>query len=141
MPQKFANGGAPSDLAAAIAAAINPLIQTQLDEARVQDLIDAKMQDLGSYIEAKLQERLTVHTFEIKRPDGITINVGRQHKQFVELLSWVEAGCFPLLREQGRMSRFCATSRHCFAKPSPVIHSVRTLPGLTAATARSSRLP
>ena len=52
---------------------------------------------MTSYIEAKLQERQTVHTFEIKRPDGTTINVGRQHKQFFELLSWIEAGCFPFL--------------------------------------------
>ena len=46
VPAKFANGnGQQPDLAAAIAAAINPLLQSQLDEDRVQELIDAKMAD------------------------------------------------------------------------------------------------
>ena len=31
------------------------------------------------------------------RPGGDTINVGRTHRQFKELLAWVDAGCFPFL--------------------------------------------
>jgi hypothetical protein len=60
-------------------------------------LIDAKMADLATFVEAKLAERQTVTTFEVKRPDGTSVNVGRTHQQFEELLSWVEAGCYPFL--------------------------------------------
>jgi cobaltochelatase CobS len=94
VPAKFANGSQP-DLAAAIAAAINPLLQTQLDETRVLELIDAKMAEIASYVEAKLAQNVV--TFEVKRPDGTRINVGRTHRQFGELLAWVDAGCFPFL--------------------------------------------
>ena len=96
VPGKFANGN-QADLASVIAAAINPLLQSQLDEARVQELIDAKMAEICSYVEAKLAERNVVQTFEVKRPNGTTINVGRTHRQFGELLAWVDAGCFPFL--------------------------------------------
>ena len=41
VPEKFANGAAP-DLASAIAAAIQPMLQTQLDEARVLELLDGQ---------------------------------------------------------------------------------------------------
>ena len=41
-----------------IAAAINPLLQSQLDEARVQELIDAKMAEIASYVEAKLAQNI-----------------------------------------------------------------------------------
>jgi hypothetical protein len=51
VPSKFANGAQP-DLAAAIATAINPLLQTQLDENRVLALIDTKMAEIGSCVEA-----------------------------------------------------------------------------------------
>ena len=99
VPAKFANGnGQPAaDLAVAIAAAINPLIQGQLDEERVRELIDARMADVTSLIEARLAERAIVKTFEVQRPDGTSINVGRTHRQFEELLSWVDAGCYPFL--------------------------------------------
>ena len=33
----------------------------------------------------------------MQRPDGTSINVGRTHRQFEELLSWVDAGCYPFL--------------------------------------------
>ena len=58
VPAKFANGnGSQQDLAVAIAAAINPLLQTQLDEERVRELIDARVADLATFVEAKLAER------------------------------------------------------------------------------------
>ena len=95
-PARFANGNG-SDLAVAIAAAINPLLQAQLDEQRVLELIDGKMADISAFVEAKLSERQTVTTFEVHRPDGTKINVGRTHRQFEELLSWVDAGCYPFL--------------------------------------------
>ena len=98
VPAKFANGnGSPPDLALAIAAAINPLLQAQLDEERGRELIDAKMTDLATFVEAKLAERAIVRTFEVQRPDGSRINVGRTHRQFEEVLSWVDAGCYPFL--------------------------------------------
>ena len=31
--------------------------------------------------------RTVVQTFEIKRPDGTSLNMGRQHRQFPELLA------------------------------------------------------
>jgi len=49
VPAKFANGN-QADLAAVLAAAINPLLQSQLDEARVHEIIDAKMAEIASYV-------------------------------------------------------------------------------------------
>lgn len=83
VPAKFSNGHQP-DLAAAIAAAINPLLHTQLDESRVQEIVEEKVASLAAFVEAKLQG--TVHTFEVKRPDGPTVNVGRQHEAFPQLV-------------------------------------------------------
>src|SRR5688572_18916156 len=88
VPARFANGSG-SDLAVAIAAAINPLLQAQLDEARVMELIEARVAEVATFIEAKLAERANITTFEVHRPDGSRINVGRTHRQFEELLSWV----------------------------------------------------
>ena len=89
VPAKFANGnGSHPDLALAVAAAINPLLQAQLDEERVMELIEARVAELATLVEAKLNERQTVTTFEVHRPDGTTINVGRTHRQFEELLSY-----------------------------------------------------
>src|SRR5215213_6103839 len=52
VPTKFANGnGAHSDLAAVLAAAINPLLQAQLDEERVRELIDGRMADVAALVE------------------------------------------------------------------------------------------
>jgi hypothetical protein len=99
VPAKFAggNGSQSADLAVAIAAAINPLLQAQLDEERVRELIDARMTDITAFVEAKLAERQTVATFEVRRPDGTAVNVGRTHRQFPELMAWVECGCYPFL--------------------------------------------
>jgi hypothetical protein len=98
VPAKFANGnGHNGDLALAIAAAINPLLQAQLDEERVRELIDAKLADVTAFVEAKLAEQVAVTTFEVHRPDGTRVNVGRTHRQSEELLSWVDAGCAPFL--------------------------------------------
>jgi len=102
VPAPFANGNAP-DLAQAIAAAINPLLQAQLDEQRVMELIEARVAELATFVEAKLAER--VNTFEVHRPDGSRINVGRTHRQFEELLSWVDAGCSPFLIGPQALSR------------------------------------
>ena len=55
----------------------------------------AMLSDLMALVETKLAER--VKTFEVQRPDGTRVNVGRTHRQFEELLSWVDAGCFPFL--------------------------------------------
>ena len=97
-PARVANGNGPNgDLAAVIAAAINPLLQAQLDEERVSELIDAKLAEVTTFVEAKLAEREVVRTFEVQRPDGSRINVGRTHRQFEEVLAWVDAGCFPFL--------------------------------------------
>jgi cobaltochelatase CobS len=97
VPAKFANGTGQQDLAVAIAAAINPLLQAQLDEGRVMEMIEERVAELSSFIEAKLAERQTITTFEVHRPDGTRINVGRTHRQLEELLSWVDAGCWPFL--------------------------------------------
>jgi integrase len=43
------------DLAVAIAAAINPLIQGQLDEERVRKLIDARMADVTALIDRNVR--------------------------------------------------------------------------------------
>ena len=94
VPAKAAQSGTP-DLALAIAAAINPLLQTQLDENRVHEIIEGRLHDLTSYLESRLSER--VQAIEVKRPNGTTVNVGRQHRQFGELLAWVDAGCWPFL--------------------------------------------
>ena len=94
----FANGnGHNGDLALAIAAAINPLLQAQLDEERVHEIVNAKMADLTAFVEAKLAERQVVRILEVRRPDGTSVNVGRTHRQFEELLSWVEVGCWPFV--------------------------------------------
>ncbi len=65
---------ATMDLAALIAAAVSPLVQGQLDEARVVELIQAHSKPMAHTI--------TVKTPEI--PQGV--DMGRQHKQFEELL-------------------------------------------------------
>jgi cobaltochelatase CobS len=96
VPAKFANAnGHHPDLAVAIAAAINPLLQAQLDEERVHEIVDGKMAEIAAFVEAKLQSN--TRTIEVHRPDGSRINVGRTHRQFEELLSWIEVGCFPFL--------------------------------------------
>jgi hypothetical protein len=38
-----------------------------------------------------------VRTFEVQHPDGTRVNVGHTHRQFEELLSWVDAGCWPFV--------------------------------------------
>jgi cobaltochelatase CobS len=60
-------------------------------------LIDAKVDDIRAFVERKLQDRQVVTTLEVHRPDGTKVNVGRTHRQFEEILSWVDAGCFPFL--------------------------------------------
>jgi hypothetical protein len=82
VPAKFANSTQP-DLAAAIAAAINPLLQTQLDEARVQELIEERFAALPP----KAPE------LHVKLPTGaVNVLKGRQHKNFELLLHYAAAG-------------------------------------------------
>jgi hypothetical protein len=61
-------------------------LKGQLDVEAVREIVKRELN--------KVQPGQTI---EVKRPNGTTVNVGRQHKQFAELLGWVEAGCYPFL--------------------------------------------
>lgn len=77
---KAAEGG---DLAAMIAAAIAPFVKTEgVDEAAVNELIDAKL----TGIDEKIRAALKVKPIEVKRLVGTKVDVGIQHKAFAELL-------------------------------------------------------
>jgi hypothetical protein len=69
VPPRFATNGA-GDLAAAIASAIQPLMAGRLDEDRVCELIDERLQQV---------QRPQIEIV-VKRPDGQTKNVGVQHE-------------------------------------------------------------
>ncbi|MFN7915715.1 MAG: hypothetical protein U0Q55_10285 [Vicinamibacterales bacterium] len=80
-PARFRNADASTDLAAVIANAIRPMVAAQLDEEQVRAIaLDAIETRLSSY-------QPSVTTIEVKRPDGTTRNVGRQHANFGQLVS------------------------------------------------------
>lgn len=89
-PERFRSGNG-GDLATAIAAAIGPLVQGQLDEDRVNALIDANVSDLGAFVEGKVAELARANTvqFEVKLPSGEIKAVGTQHRQFPQLVSYL----------------------------------------------------
>jgi len=92
VPARFAAGsGNGVDLATAIATAIAPLMQAQLNEERVNELIDGKITDLAAFVERKVQEVVKANTLqvEIKLPSGEVKAVGRQHRQFPQLVSYL----------------------------------------------------
>jgi hypothetical protein len=86
VPAKFASNG-QTDLAAAIAAAINPLLQTQLDEARVAEIVEERFTALAATLSPKATE------LHVKLPTGTThVLKGRQHKHFDLVLHYTAAG-------------------------------------------------
>jgi cobaltochelatase CobS len=91
-----ANGnGSQQDLAVAIAAAINPLIQSQLDEARVQEIVAEQMTAALADVEVRLAEiamQRGPRELRVVLPDGKVTDVGRQHAFFPDLLHYVAAG-------------------------------------------------
>jgi hypothetical protein len=79
-PARFQNGNGSGDLAAVIAAAINPLMSGRLDEERVIELIEERMQRTRRMTEVV-----------VKRPDTTTCNVGVQHHSYPLLLQLAAA--------------------------------------------------
>ena len=95
-PAHFANGnGSQPDLAAAIAAAVTPLIQTQLDEARVQEIVSDQITSALADVEIRLAEVASQRgpkELRVVLPDGTKADVGQQHALFSDLLHYVAAG-------------------------------------------------
>lgn len=82
-PARFRNADASTDLASAIANAIRPMVAAQLDEEQVRAIaLDAIETRLASYAPS-------FTTIEVKRPDATTINVGRQHANFGQLVTYM----------------------------------------------------
>ncbi|MDQ3213711.1 MAG: AAA family ATPase [Acidobacteriota bacterium] len=67
----------PSPRGSVIAAAINPLLQTQLDEKRVEAMIDERLKAIGT------------QRVEIVLPTSDTRNMGRQHTMFPLLVKFL----------------------------------------------------
>jgi MoxR-like ATPase len=87
VPARFANGnGNGVDLATAIATAIGPLVTGELDEDRVREIVDGRVEAL----EARLAAQRTV--IDVKLPSGEVRTVGRQHREFPTLLALVAQG-------------------------------------------------
>ena len=95
MPAPFANGnGSQPDLAAAIAAAVTPLLQTQLDETRVQEIVAEQVISALADVEIRLAEVANQRgpkELRVVLPDGTKTDVGRQHSLFADLLHYVAA--------------------------------------------------
>lgn len=68
-----------SDLASAIATAIQPLMAARLDEDRVVELVDERLKQV---------QRPRITEVVVKRPDGEVRNVGVQHRAFPTLVRW-----------------------------------------------------
>jgi cobaltochelatase CobS len=95
-PARVANGnGHQPDLAAAIASAIQPMLQTQLDEARVQEIVTEQITSALADVEIRLAEVATQRgpkELRVVLPDGTKTDVGQQHTLFADLLHYVAAG-------------------------------------------------
>jgi cobaltochelatase CobS len=88
------------DLASIIAQAIQPLVKGSVDENQVQQICQNAISEaladfeVPAIDEAKLVELIQAHTtkrIEVVNPKGEVKNVGRQHKQFEELLTMCNA--------------------------------------------------
>ena len=62
VPPPFANGnGSQPDLAAAIAAAVTPLLQRQMDEARIQEIVADQITSALADVEIRVAEVASQH--------------------------------------------------------------------------------
>src|SRR5262245_22011664 len=85
VPPKFANP--TTDLAATIAAAINPLLQAQLDEARVEAMIEERLETFSATLKPTATE------LHVNLPTGaVNVLKGRQHANFELLLHYAASG-------------------------------------------------
>jgi hypothetical protein len=89
---------AGGDLAALIAASVAPLLAGQIDEARVNEIVEDRLRDFrGAIDEDKVREivaaEIAAHPpIRISLPTGVTIDATNQHKHLSDLATLVARG-------------------------------------------------